>query len=36
VHGVATLLRGPLESLSDREQQRLETQALEFIRSAVQ
>jgi AcrR family transcriptional regulator len=35
VHGMAMLLRGPLESLSDREKQKLETQALDFIRSAV-
>jgi AcrR family transcriptional regulator len=36
VHGMAMLLRGPLESLSDREKQKLETQALDFIRSGVQ
>jgi len=35
VHGTATLLRGPLASLSDRERQRLERQALDFIGSAV-
>jgi AcrR family transcriptional regulator len=35
VHGMAMLLRGPLRSLSDREKQKLETQALDFIRSAV-
>jgi AcrR family transcriptional regulator len=36
VHGMAMLLRGPLGSLSDREKQRLETQTLDLIRSAVQ
>jgi AcrR family transcriptional regulator len=35
VHGMATLLRGPLGSLTDREKQKLETQALDFIRAAV-
>jgi AcrR family transcriptional regulator len=35
VHGMAMLLRGPLESLSDREKRKLEAQALDFIRSAV-
>lgn len=36
VHGMATLLRGPLGSLSDSDKQRLEAQALDFIGSAVQ
>jgi AcrR family transcriptional regulator len=36
VHGTAMLLRGPLGSLSDAEKQKLETQALDFIRSAVE
>lgn len=36
VHGMAALLRGPLASLTDREKQKLEGQALDFIRSAVQ
>jgi AcrR family transcriptional regulator len=36
VHGMATLLRGPLASLTDREKHKLEAQALDFIRSAVQ
>ena len=35
VHGMATLLRGPLASLPDREKQKLERQALDFIGSAV-
>jgi AcrR family transcriptional regulator len=35
VHGMAVLLRGPLGSLTDREKHKLETQALDFIRSAV-
>jgi hypothetical protein len=36
VHGTATLLRGPLGTLSDREKQKLETQVLDFIGSAIQ
>lgn len=36
VHGTAMLLRGPLGSLSDAEKQKLETQSLDFIRSAVE
>jgi AcrR family transcriptional regulator len=35
VHGMATLLRGPLASLPDREKRKLERQALDFIGSAV-
>jgi AcrR family transcriptional regulator len=35
VHGMATLLRGPLEPLTDREKRKLEAQALDFIGSAV-
>ena len=35
VHGLATLLRGPLWSLSDREKVRLETQTLAFIGSSL-
>jgi AcrR family transcriptional regulator len=35
VHGMATLLRGPLGSLSDHEKQRLEAQTLDFIGSAL-
>lgn len=36
VHGMAALLRGPLAPLTDREKQKLEAQALDFISSAVQ
>jgi len=36
VHGTAALLRGPLATLSDREKQKLETQVLDFIGSAIQ
>jgi AcrR family transcriptional regulator len=35
VHGMAMLLRGPLSPLTDREKQKLEAQALDFIGSAV-
>jgi AcrR family transcriptional regulator len=35
VHGLAVLLRGPLQSLPDREKRRLETQMLGFIGAAV-
>jgi AcrR family transcriptional regulator len=35
VHGLAVLLRGPLQSLSDREKTRLETQTLAFIGAAL-
>ena len=35
VHGLATLLRGPLRSLPDREKKRLEDQALAFIGAAL-
>ena len=35
VHGLATLLRGPLSSLPDREKARLETQTLAFIRASL-
>jgi AcrR family transcriptional regulator len=36
VHGTATLLRGPLKHLPDREKQKLEAQALDLIASALQ
>lgn len=36
VHGTATLLRGPLATRSDREKEKLETQVLDFIGSAIQ
>jgi AcrR family transcriptional regulator len=35
VHGLAVLLRGPLQSLPERERTRLETQMLAFIGAAV-
>jgi hypothetical protein len=35
VHGLATLLRGPLRSLSDREKSRLEAETLAFIGAAL-
>ena len=35
VHGMATLLRGPLGALPDAEKRKLEIQALDFIGSAV-
>jgi hypothetical protein len=35
VHGMAMLLRGPLDSMTDAEKHKLEAQALEFIGSAV-
>jgi len=35
VHGLAVLLRGPLQSLPEREQDRLEAQMLAFIEAAV-
>ncbi len=35
VHGLAVLLRGPLQSLPEREKRRLETQMLAFIGAAV-
>src|SRR5919198_3987125 len=35
VHGLAVLLRGPLQSLPEREKARLETQMLAFIGAAV-
>jgi AcrR family transcriptional regulator len=35
VHGLAVLLRGPLQSLPEREKTRLETQTLAFIGAAV-
>lgn len=35
VHGLATLIRGPLRSLSDREKSRLETQTLGFISASL-
>jgi AcrR family transcriptional regulator len=35
VHGLAVLLRGPLQSLPEREQDRLEGQMLAFIEAAV-
>jgi AcrR family transcriptional regulator len=35
VHGLATLLRGPLNSLSDRDKTRLETQTLAFIGASL-
>jgi hypothetical protein len=35
VHGLAVLLRGPLQSLPRREKARLETQVLAFIGAAV-
>jgi AcrR family transcriptional regulator len=35
VHGMAMLLRGPLEPLGDGDKQTLEAQALDFIGSAV-
>jgi AcrR family transcriptional regulator len=35
VHGLAVLLRGPLRTLPEREQRRLETQMLAFIGAAV-
>ena len=35
VHGLAVLLRGPLQSLPDREKTRLENQMLAFIGAAV-
>lgn len=35
VHGMAMLLRGPLDSLADSDKQALEAQALDFIGSAV-
>ena len=35
VHGLAVLLRGPLQSLPEREKARLETQMLVFIGAAV-
>ena len=35
VHGLAVLLRGPLQSLPEREKTRLETQMLAFIGAAV-
>jgi AcrR family transcriptional regulator len=35
VHGLAVLLRGPLSSLSEREERRLEDQMLAFIGAAV-
>lgn len=35
VHGLAVLLRGPLRSLPDREQTRLETQTLAFIGASL-
>src|SRR5579859_5954473 len=36
VHGLAVLLRGPLRSLSDREQLRLEAQTLAFISASLE
>ena len=35
VHGLATLLRGPLSSLPEREKERLETDGLAFIAASV-
>jgi AcrR family transcriptional regulator len=35
VHGLATLLRGPLRSLSDREKMQLEAQTLAFIAASL-
>jgi hypothetical protein len=35
VHGLAVLLRGPLQALPEREQRRLETELLAFIGAAV-
>jgi AcrR family transcriptional regulator len=35
VHGLAVLLRGPLQSLPDREKTRLETQTLAFIAASL-
>ena len=35
VHGLAVLLRGPLQSLPEREKERLETQMLAFIGAAL-
>jgi AcrR family transcriptional regulator len=35
VHGLATLLRGPLSSLPDREKTRLETETLVFIAASL-
>ncbi len=35
VHGLATLLRGPLRALSDREKMHLEAQTLAFIAASL-